>query len=83
MGDAKRDTAWAKQSLRDAGLRATAARVAVLKALASAGVPVSHADVATSLADFGFDQSTIFRITLKLPWIQSLLGLSPFAKRIE
>ena len=61
MGDAGRDTAWAKQSLRDVSLRATAARVAVLKTLALADSPMSHANIAESLTDFGFDQSTIFR----------------------
>lgn len=55
------DTASAKQSLRDASLRATAARVAVLKMLATEAVPLSHAEVVESLSEFGFDQSTLFR----------------------
>jgi len=55
------DAASAKQALRDAGLRATAARVAVMKLLSSEGVPMSHADVVDALSDFGFDQSTLFR----------------------
>ena len=57
----KPDAAWAKQLLRDVSLRATAARVAVLRLLANAARPVSHADVVDQLADFGFDQSTMFR----------------------
>ena len=61
MSRTKSDAAWAKQALRDVTLRATAARVAVLKLLASAGVPMSHSDVVESLAEFGFDQSTLFR----------------------
>ena len=55
------DAATAKQTLRDAGLRATAARVAVLKLLAAENVPKSHAEVVEGLEDFGFDQSTLFR----------------------
>ena len=55
------DAAVAKQSLREAGLRATAARVAVLKLLASDGRPKSHAEVVEALEEFGFDQSTLFR----------------------
>ena len=55
------DTAHAKQILRDVGLRATAARVAVIKLLASQASPITHAEVVESLAEFGFDQSTLFR----------------------
>ncbi len=55
------DAATAKQALRDAGLRATAARVAVYKLLAAEAGPKSHAEVVEALEDFGFDQSTLFR----------------------
>ena len=55
------DAATAKQVLRDAGLRATAARVAVFKLLSSVGGPKSHAEVVEALEEFGFDQSTLFR----------------------
>ena len=55
------DATWAKKALRDASLRATAARVAVLKLLASTGSPMSHAEVVEAFAEFGFDQSTLFR----------------------
>ena len=55
------DTNWAKQSLRSVALRATAARVAVVKLLASEAVPLSHAEVVDRLTEFGFDQSTLFR----------------------
>ena len=61
MAKAIPDAAWAKQHLRNVSLRATAARVAVLKLLATTAAPVSHAEVVTELADFGFDQSTLFR----------------------
>lgn len=51
----------AKETLRSAGLRATAARIAVLRRLADAGMPQSHAEVVAALEDSGFDQSTLFR----------------------
>lgn len=60
MKRSESDTALAKKTLRDAGLRATAARVAVFRLLSEGG-PKSHADVVEALADFGFDQSTLFR----------------------
>lgn len=52
---------WAKALLRDAGLRATAARVAVVRRLAVAVAPQSHAEVVDALRESGFDQSTLFR----------------------
>ena len=55
------DAAWAKKTLRDVSLRATAARVAVLKLLAEKNTPLCHAEVVDALDDFGFDQSTLFR----------------------
>ena len=61
MNRSESDAVVAKKTLRDAGLRATAARVAVLRLLASEVGPKSHAEVVESLADFGFDQSTLFR----------------------
>jgi Fur family ferric uptake transcriptional regulator len=61
-----KDTNWAKQLLRTASLRATAARVAVLKHLAAAGTPLSHAEVVEALQEAGFDQSTLFRCLTEL-----------------
>jgi Fur family ferric uptake transcriptional regulator len=55
------DASWAKQILRDASLRATAARVAVLRLLANEATPKSHSEVVDALNEFGFDQSTLFR----------------------
>ncbi len=55
------DAPGAKEALRDAGLRATAARVAVVRHLAKLAKPQSHAEVVESLRDSGFDQSTLFR----------------------
>jgi len=47
--------------VRDAGLRCTAARLAVLQHLFQARGPKTHAEVATALADRGFDRATIYR----------------------
>ena len=79
------DTAWAKKTLRDAALRATAARVAVLKLLASENGPISHAGVVESLAEFGFDQSTLFRCLNEIAdaGLVSRLDLGDQTRRFE
>ncbi len=50
-----------KQRLRDAGLRATSARIAVLRALETGDGPLSHAEVSESVASLGFDRATTYR----------------------
>lgn len=50
-----------RASIRSAGLRATGARVAVLRALASASGPVSHADVCGLIGNSDFDRATVYR----------------------
>ena len=50
-----------RASIRAAGLRATAARVCVLRALSRASGPVSHADVCAVVGDDEFDRATIYR----------------------
>jgi Fur family transcriptional regulator, ferric uptake regulator len=50
-----------KTLLRDAGLRATAARAAVFDCLLSAGGPLSHAEVCDRLSEAGFDRATVYR----------------------
>lgn len=52
--------------LRNAGLRATAPRIAVLKQLQGASAPVTHAEVAASLAASGFDRATVYRNLIDL-----------------
>lgn len=47
--------------VRDAGLRCTAARLAVLQHLSESRGPRTHAEVAASLAHRGFDRTTIYR----------------------
>lgn len=51
----------AREMLQEVGLRRTASRVAVLRRLAAANAPLSHAEVAEQLADSGFGGPTIFR----------------------
>jgi len=47
--------------IREAGLRCTTARVAVLGYLVAARGPKTHAEVSDDLADRGFDRATIYR----------------------
>ncbi len=85
MNRTETDTAWAKQALRDVTLRATPARVAVLKLLASKGVPMSHSEVVVSLAELGFDQSTLFRCLNEMAHagLLSRLDLGDHTRRFE
>ncbi|MEM6962252.1 MAG: transcriptional repressor, partial [Myxococcota bacterium] len=50
-----------RTTLREHGLRATAARLAVLKCLANAEGPLSHSEVCSLLSDHGFDRATVYR----------------------
>ncbi len=56
----------AKRWLRDADLRATPARVAVLRFLAEAAAPASHGEIADELADGGWDRATLYRNLIDL-----------------
>lgn len=47
--------------IRTAGLRCTAARVAVLEHLIAASGPLSHAEVSDAVGHKGFDRATIYR----------------------
>ena len=55
-----------KQRLRDAGLRATSARAAVLRCLLEASTPLTHADVCAHLDRLGYDRATIYRNLMDL-----------------
>ncbi|HEY8428304.1 MAG TPA: Fur family transcriptional regulator [Sandaracinaceae bacterium] len=55
-----------KQTLRTAGLRATAARTAVLRCLMEAGGPLTHAEVCERLASQGYDRATLYRNLMDL-----------------
>ena len=50
-----------RQTIREAGLRATPARVATLELLHRAASPLTHADVAEHLAERGIDKATAYR----------------------
>lgn len=50
-----------RTQIREAGLRVTGPRVAVLTTLAAAPSPLSHGEIADKLADQGIDRATIFR----------------------
>ncbi|WP_044300700.1 Fur family transcriptional regulator [Rhodopirellula sallentina] len=50
-----------KQAIRDAGLRATPARIATLQLLRRSTSPLTHAVVAEDLATLGVDKATVFR----------------------
>lgn len=47
--------------IREAGLRSTSARMAVLERLESASNPLSHAELAEELVPHGLDRATVYR----------------------
>lgn len=57
----KSDIDSIKAVVRDAGLRATPARIATLKLLWNTNAPLTHAEVVERLHDFGADKATVFR----------------------
>jgi Fur family ferric uptake transcriptional regulator len=50
-----------KSLVRGAGLRCTAARLAVMQHMLTVSGPATHAEVSESLAERGFDRATIYR----------------------
>ena len=56
----------AKQRVREAGLRATAPRVAVLRLLAASDKPLSYTEVTAAIGTEDWDQATVYRNLLKL-----------------
>ncbi len=50
-----------RQELREAGLRATGARISVLRVLREAARPMSHAEVADALTGEPWDKATVYR----------------------
>ncbi len=61
-----RPAAELTNTLRAAGLRRTAPRIAVLQRLESAVTPLSHADIAERLAPVGYDRATVYRNLIDL-----------------
>lgn len=74
-----------KTMIRGAGLRSTAARVAVIQQLASHPMPQTHAEVTQALEAFGFDQSTIYRCLTELAdsGLVARLDLGDSVRRFE
>jgi Fur family ferric uptake transcriptional regulator len=60
------DVVELKALLHKAGLRSTSARLAVLRQLREAIVPLSHADLATELVPTGLDRATVYRNLMDL-----------------
>lgn len=50
-----------RDRLRAAGLRATSARVSVLRCLQASTAPLTHAEVYEQVAADGFDRATVYR----------------------
>jgi Fur family ferric uptake transcriptional regulator len=55
-----------RATLREAGLRATLSRLAVLRQLSASKTPMSHAEVVDRLAGSGFDRATLYRNLIDL-----------------
>lgn len=56
----------AKQRIHEAGLRATAPRVAVLRLLSAAEKPLSHSEVVKAIGSNDWDQATLYRNLVRL-----------------
>ncbi len=50
-----------RKQIRDAGLRGTGSRIAVLRLLHEARAPMTHNEVSDKLAASGYDHATIYR----------------------
>lgn len=66
-----------RRILRDAGLRATAPRVAVLRLLADSTRPLSHAEVVDRIGTDDWDATTLYRNLVRLGEV----GLARVASR--
>ena len=55
-----------RELLRNASLRSTPSRLAVLEYLSAQERPISHAEISDSLVPMGFDKSTLFRVLTEL-----------------
>ncbi|TWT34606.1 Fur family transcriptional regulator [Blastopirellula retiformator] len=71
--------------LRGAGMRCTAARIAVIQSLSDSEAPLSMNNVVDDLAEFGFDKSTIYRtlIDLEQASLVAMLELGNSSRRFE
>ena len=69
----------ARSLLKQAGLRSTKPRIAVLQILAEATQPLSHSEVLTALGETDWDPATIYRSLIKL----RDADLAPVVSRVE
>lgn len=60
------DVTELQQHLRERGLRATGARLAVLRCLRAAEGPLSHAEAFERVGDAGYDRATVYRNLMDL-----------------
>jgi Fur family ferric uptake transcriptional regulator len=60
------DMSALRERIREAGLRATSARLAVLRCLVDASAPLSHGDVYAHVARLGYDRATTYRNLIDL-----------------
>lgn len=56
----------ARSRLKDAGLRCTSCRVAVLQNLSTRPTPASHSEIAEDLVPAGFDKTTVYRCLVEI-----------------
>jgi len=56
----------ARELLRNATLRSTPSRLAVLEYLSGQNRPISHAEISETLVPLGYDKSTLFRVLTEL-----------------
>ncbi len=52
--------------IREAGLRCTAARLTVINVLSRSKSPLSHAEIAATVAPLGFDRATVYRNLIEM-----------------
>jgi len=57
----KSDLDGLRAAIRGAALRATPSRIATLRTLRAAAVPLSHGEVSQQMADLAFDHATVYR----------------------
>lgn len=69
----------ARELLHESALRATAPRLAVLRVLAEAQVPLSHTEVLVQLGETDWDPATIYRNLVKL----RDAGIAPVVSRAD
>lgn len=57
----EQEVAEIRELLKEAGLRSTSARLAVLQRLRQADRPMTHAELSEQMVPIGFDKATVFR----------------------